>query len=370
MAITIKKTGRSEYGQYIKALIYGAPGAGKTLFGSTAKDCLFINLEAGLMTLHSRGVDYTDAQSPEDLHEILIHLRQPSHGYKTVVIDTLDELQKVLIASRLKKERKEQMTLQDWGFVGEQMQKVLRAYRNLPMNVIFLCHSSTEVDSENGGMAEKPALQGAVKDQVAGFVDLAAHIQATTVKEGDKQGEIVRVLRFQPSTRYPHVKDRSGKLPGFYKLNLETDFQDIYDLIYGDTTSIAESEERTVVVHAPVATEAPEATVPDDVPPPPTRGRTAKRVAVEEELKEESPKLTSAHGPVTKTVKVVPAVERETEDAKALVTKVLGGTEVTQSTPTFQCKECGTEVDEDLADLSKIRHRKVLCKTHFAAAKK
>lgn len=372
MAIVIKKTGKAEYGQYVKAFIYGPPGSGKTLFSSTAKDVIIGNIDEGLMTLAERGVDYTDIQHPEDLHELLMHLRQPNHGYKTVVIDTLDELQKVFIAARLKKERKEQMALQDWGYLGEQMQKVLRAYRNLPMNVIFLCHSTTETDNENGGMAEKPLLQGSIKDNVAGFFDLVAHIQATTTKDGE---ELVTShhLRFQPSPRYPILKDRSGKMPGFYKLNLETDFEDIHELIYGGIDKLTESEiVKTIEIEPPVEAPATPPVAPVSVTPPAKKTAAKKTTPSKKEtveaLKAEATGPVDPHAPVSRSVKVVPAAEREQEALELLKTQ-LSAKDVNAPT-VFTCAECNAEVDEDLADLSKIRHRKVLCQTHFASAKK
>lgn len=368
MALVIKKTGKSEYGQYIKMFVYGQPGSGKTLFSSTAKDVIVGNIDGGLMTLHSRGVDYADIATPEDAHELLMHLRQPNHGYKTVVIDTLDELQKVFIAARLKKERKEQMALQDWGYLGEQMQKVLRAYRALPMNVIFLCHSSTDTDQDNGGLIERPLLQGAIKDQVAGFFDLVTYIQASTVKEGEEEN-VVRVLRFQPNPKYPILKDRSGKMPGFYKLNLQTDFDDIHELIYGNVDDIPDS------VSTEVTTDVQQEETEEPPVAPPAK-RVAKKVDkpvkadpdLAEQLKREAQSQTDPHGPATKAVKVVPAPEREDEEAaKKILSSVLDAKEVLSSTP--KCVECEADVDENVAELSMIRHRKVLCRTHLKAAK-
>jgi hypothetical protein len=358
VTVQIRKTGRGEYGNFIKALVYGVPGSGKTLFGSTASNVLFINLEAGLMTLHSRGIDYVDARDPEEMHEILMFLRQPNHGYKTVVIDTLDELQKVLIANRLKKERREQMVLQDWGYVGDQMEKILRAYRNLPLNVLFLCHSSTESDADSGVLVEKPALQGAIKDKVAGFVDLATYISASTTKTGEDV-EVVRTLRFQPSARYPQVKDRSGKLPGMYRLNCETDFDDIFKTIYGDTSQIVETE----VVQ----------TIDIEPPPPPVEvdsGGTGGPVRAKDnptnvkELKADPPTDAALAPKPSRRTKVVPAVEKQDdlESAVAVLTEAFPGT---KEVGVWACSTCEKKITENVADLSKMRYGKYLCKDHF-----
>jgi len=386
MAIAIKKTGRSEYGQAAKMLVYGEPGAGKTLFGSTAPSPLFINLEAGLMTLASRGVDYVDVADPTDLQEIFIYLRGGKHNYKTVVIDTLDELQKTFIADRLKKERRESMQLQDWGYVGEQMQKALRAYRNLPLNVVFLCHAKTDSDSETGAQIYKPALQGAIGDQIAGYVDLAAYIHASPVKnEESGETEMKRVLRFQSSPRFPHIKDRSGKMPPFYELNLETDFTDIVKTIFGDAATIQESEtvntieteQERIPQVASGGTGGPAragaAAVAPSVSKPPAKApaKAAAKAEVKAEVKEEAPATPFEPKPL-KSVKVTAVKETPvTEEAALEAVKSGLGAAVIKVQQNESCADCNVAVDdEDLIDLSKIRFRKVLCKEHFAAANK
>lgn len=382
MGITIKKTGRAEYGQTAKMLVYGEPGAGKTLFGSTAPAPLFINLEAGLMTLASRGVDYVDVADPTDLQEIFIFLRGGKHDYKTIVIDTLDELQKVYIADRLKKERRESMQLQDWGFVGEQMQKALRAYRNLPLNVVFLCHAKTDQDNESGTLIYKPALQGAIGDQIAGFVDLATYIHASPVKnEESGETEMKRVLRFQNSPKFPHIKDRSGKMPPFYELNLETDFQDILKTVFGDAATLADSEVVSTIETEPdripqVAsggTGGPARAADNAVTPVVSRPKdkpVKDNAKADAAAKPKDEPTTPFEPKPLRQVTVKAVKETPPDEAEALktVTDALGG-DVIAVKETAPCAVCQVVVDDaDLLDLSKIRYRKVLCKVHFAEA--
>lgn len=337
----IKKTGRAEYGQYAKILVYGMPGHRKTLLGSTAKDVLFCSIEAGLMTIADREIDFKEIQEPVDLQETFAFLRSGEHNYRWVVVDTLDELQKVFIADRLKRERREVMALQDWGYVGEQMQKALRAYRNLPMNVVFLCHAKTEQDQESGLLITKPLLQGAIGDQIAGFMDLSAFITADVAKmtEGGEP-ETVVTLRFQASPRFPHIKDRSGKMPDFYRLNLETDLEDIHKMIFGGK-KLPKAQPQQVV--EPLSVEVPKVEV-------------AKEPVQEEIL---APKVP---------IDPPKAQQINVHSAEELLKEKLGA-EVIETLP--NCAECNVTVeDQDLADLSRHRYEKVLCQEHFEKANK
>lgn len=337
----IKTTGRAEYGQFAKILVYGMPGHRKTLLGSTASDVLFLSIEAGLMTISDRNIDFKEILDPVDLQETFAYLRSGEHKYKWVVVDTLDELQKVFIADRLKRERREVMALQDWGYVGEQMQKALRAYRNLPMNVVFLCHAKTEQDTESGIMITKPLLQGAIGDQIAGFMDLSAFISADIMKNTESGAdETIVSLRFQASPRFPHIKDRSGKMPDFYRLNLETDLDDIYKLIFGGAK--------------------PPKVKPQQVPEPlPTVVNNIVEAPRVEKTEAISPKVP---------IDPPKAQQINVHSAEELLKEKLGA-EVIGELP--NCAECNVTVqDQDLADLSKHRYQKVLCQEHFEKANK
>lgn len=347
----IKITGRAEYGQYAKILVYGMPGHRKTLLGSTAKDALFLSIEAGLMTIADRGVPFKEIFEPVDLQEAFAFLRSGDHKYRWVIVDTLDELQKVFIADRLKRERREAMSLQDWGYVGEQMQKALRAYRNLPMNVVFLCHAKTETDNESGLVITKPLLQGAIGDQISGFMDLSSFISADVVKSTESgEPETTVTLRFQASPRFPHIKDRSGKMPDFYKLNLDTDLEDIYKLIFGGkklpkgTSGYVDTGISTTVPGV-VSYNNPSNLVVDG----------ANKVEAE---------ILAPKVPIDP-----PKAQQITvHSAEELLKEKLGAT-VIGTIP--NCSECGTPVaDQDLADLSNHRYEKVLCQEHFEEANK
>lgn len=248
------KTGNIEYGRWIKALIVGEPGSGKTLISSTFPQPYYANAEGGLMSVASRRLPYATIHSTDELNELLDYLKLPQETRRevlgaevnTIVIDTIDEVQRILIRERLASEKIETLRMNDWGWLGDQMQGLLRGFRNLEMNVIFTCHVKDTKDDESGRVSYKPALGGAIAGDIPGYVDLSLLLtnRPHTVIEGNEaKQKIARYLQTYPEPAYPWIKDRSGKLPEQFEVNFEDDYQRLYDLIFADIDLLPQTEE-------------------------------------------------------------------------------------------------------------------------------
>lgn len=323
MALQIRTTGDADYGQYIKALVCGPAGAGKTLWSSTFPGAVFASAESGLMSVASRKLKYADVASPADVKELISMLSQDEAvrdkmfgvPVKTLVVDTMDEVQKLFIQERLRAKKLEALDMQGWGWLGEQIRAVLRSLRNLPMNVVFTCHLKEVTDNESGQVFFKPALQGAVGDEIANYMDLALLLRSRvkTVVVGDQSKRVAeRYLQTYPDAQHTWIKDRSGQLESEVPVNFTDDYERIHKAIFGFMDQLPPSE---------VATPEVEATLPEPAETPVT-------VASPE------PKPKAEVG------------------AK------------------FTCVECGDEFDDlDQRDLSVAMQRKVLDKKCYDALK-
>ena len=80
MALTVKRVGADEYGAWIKALIVGDPGAGKTRTASTWPDVLYANCEGGMMSVVDRSSNAIDITSSPQIKELIDTLSQPPAG--------------------------------------------------------------------------------------------------------------------------------------------------------------------------------------------------------------------------------------------------------------------------------------------------
>lgn len=254
MALKLRITGVDEYGTNMKVLFVGEPGSGKTLASSTFPNPVFLSAEGGLMSIARRFIPYVNVTSSDDLREVLVLLRQedpraraqllhdasggqfPYPTCDTVVVDTIDEIQKMMMKERVKLTKKENFILQDYGWLNEQMQALIRALRNLNMNVVFTCHVKEVKDEEVGNVTFKPALAGQSADYITASVDLAFLLKGRStvvVEDGQTKRKIHRTLQAMPDTQYPWIKDRSGRLPGEIEINFEDDYQRLFQHIYG-----------------------------------------------------------------------------------------------------------------------------------------
>jgi len=345
MAFKVRTTGASDYGRYIKMLVAGNPGAGKTLLASTALNPIYASAEGGLMSIADKGLPYVEIEKIDDLLELKQMLEQDETVRKsifkrpidTVVIDTIDEVQRILIRERLKSQKHEAMQMQDWGWLGSQMQAIVSGFRNLPLNVIFNVHLKEISDGESGVVWFAPALQGDIGKQIAGYVDLALLLQSSTVtrvEDNRPVKESVRSLITTQSPQYGWVKDRSGKLPAEIPVNFQDDFQRITDMIYGNLE------------------------LPESKYTPVTDDTIVKAVAKTNDIEREKVKAEAPK----------PEQEPETE-----VRDMFGGEDKKEEVAeSFSCEVegCVEEVTKKQADLSKIRFRVLLCRPHYIEKQK
>jgi phage nucleotide-binding protein len=158
---------------FIKALVYGPSGSGKTVFSSTAPKPVILSAEAGLLSLAGRSdVDYAVINSMDDLKLAFLELKKGTE-YKTIVIDSITEINEVIKAS-IERRTGKKMQLQDWGELAKQIRDLLRAYRDLPYHVIFIAQEEVEKD-EDRIVKYVPQLNGKSKDAIAYFMDVVGY---------------------------------------------------------------------------------------------------------------------------------------------------------------------------------------------------
>jgi len=220
---------------YTKFMVYGLPGTGKTVLASTAPKPLFIDCEAGTMSIKNPGLDVVRIKKWCEMREVFEYLKSDDkHGHETVVLDSLTEMQKLSMDSILtdgaeSKPGKdvEIAELRDWQRSMEQIRKMVRAFRDLPMHVIFTALRA-ETGQDTGEVTYKPSLPGKLSDDVSAAMDIVGYLFVQDMEGENGEVYSVRRLLAQPKGRYV-AKDRSGKLGAV--LN-EPTMPAILDLIY------------------------------------------------------------------------------------------------------------------------------------------
>ena len=189
----------------LNVMVYGDSGAGKTLLAGTSafvrelSPVLFIDVEGGTHTL-SHFQDNSDIDiipDPEDkgrtlkwtdIQAIYNDLYTGRHPYRTVVIDSLTEMQKLAMNYVLGNEKKMDFDVEgnlpqfkDWHVNTEQMRRMVRAFRDLPINTIFTALSDDKVDprtaqSENPRIIKTPSFTKKLAQEIPAFFDMVFYL--------------------------------------------------------------------------------------------------------------------------------------------------------------------------------------------------
>ena len=267
-AVRLKTVQRRE--RYLKLLIYGNYGVGKTTLACTAaevpsmQDVLLINAEAGDLSVTNMDIDEITVQDFRTLGRINEYLKQHCKArddddtdrlkqleatvrectpedidvprrYNTVILDSLTELEAycfnqllgITDTTRLDDETQSA----EWSEYKKNhtmMQRVVRAFRDLPMHVIFTASEQFNQD-ESKRYKFSPDLTGKLSKKIQGFMDMVGYLAVG--KEGEKT---IRRLYVSPSPggkydakhRYQAFKDEFFTNPTIKNILVETKLAD------------------------------------------------------------------------------------------------------------------------------------------------
>jgi hypothetical protein len=223
--------------QWIKGLLFGKSGEGKTSTALTLdpKTTLILSAESGLLPLRHQEFTVWELESWQDVMDAYVKLLDPKVAaqFNTVFIDSLTEINELAKEQIVKKDRPalgvsmgkqydDLMTQQDWGLLSTRMTRMIRAYRDLPFNVIFTCLEDTVKDEKTGAITVVPSINGKLAQNIAGYFDEVFRMVKRT--EGDKESRY-----FVTSAEGAITKDRSGSLARIEPANWTTVYGKIFN---------------------------------------------------------------------------------------------------------------------------------------------
>lgn len=327
----LRITGAEDVAAHAKMLVVGTPGSGKTRLASTAPGVLYLDAEGRLMSVADRRIPALKITSLRDMEDAVTLLRdnpgdleeRMGRKIETVVVDTVDEIQRIMQRDRCKERRIEIFEMDDWQWMNNELRGFLKAVVDLDFHIILNVHAYANRDEQYGRVWIIPELQGRMSNEITEMVDIAVALKSRVVNtNGDRQ--VVRYIQAHPDPNHEWIKDHTATLP----IEVEMNFEDDLTTLFKSMGERAENVE---------AGESFQVSAPTPEPEPP----------------EEQPKR-----------KAQP--KKSEPDQGELLANLPGGEE---KTLTLKCEVCEEDLPEEQARLSQIRLRKELCPKHLREEK-
>jgi hypothetical protein len=197
---------------HTKILIYGESGTGKTRFASTFPNVIFADIDKGMSSVTEQ-VARVDINNLKDMKALHAFLQGSEHDYETVVIDTLNEMQRVAMQATvedfpmIRRSYEDLPSMSDYGKMLHDFIEMTRKFILLPMRVVLLGQVITrqfETDVLQPQLVGKNSAR-----EVARKMDVIGYIY-----KGEKEDENHKKLSEISFDATEFVtKDRSFRLP-------------------------------------------------------------------------------------------------------------------------------------------------------------
>jgi phage nucleotide-binding protein len=235
----------SQADPYLKVLMYGRNGMGKTRFACTAPKPLLIDIqEKGTKSVRKyKGVEVYPARSWKEVVWAYWYLKAGGHEYESVILDTLTGMQNVCMVQVLKEsgdrdptKDPKTATMRDWGKLAQLMKEQLLNFRNLDMHVVFTAQERTYDNEEEERMERVPDLSPGSRATATACVDVIGRIykkeRRTALKGGKEKKEWETRVLFGPHEDFV-TKDQTGVLS---RIEVEPSIPDILERMNGNAT--------------------------------------------------------------------------------------------------------------------------------------
>ena len=190
--------------EYIKLLLYGFPGVGKTYFSGHAPNPVFIDHERSTEVFrHVPDLRSIPVFTPSSYKEVVDFCKEvvKTKTYDTIVIDTVSRMQMFQLSQYMKQEtagknRSEFMPLWgDYRMSTNVIDELFVFLQTAPIHVILTAHAAEDINQETGTVTRiRPDLTPALNKALIGLINCVAYLEVVT----NFKGESTRKLTVNP----------------------------------------------------------------------------------------------------------------------------------------------------------------------------
>lgn len=240
----------------INILLYGRSSVGKTTLAGSSdavpemRNVLYVDAEEGTLSLRKTeyGVDVVHVTDWNAIADLYHALAAGGHGYNTVILDSLTEFQDLNMRAIMAAMKADPDNIDrdpdvpgmyEWNKSEKQIKRIIRAFRSLPMNVIFTALMKEDKDPKTGVVMKLPDLPGKLAHRVAALFDVVLYytiIPGSANEHGEETGQR-RVVASQAGTNTVAKNRGSDALPALLDIPEPSEVAGmsiIYPLIVGD----------------------------------------------------------------------------------------------------------------------------------------
>lgn len=214
--------------QYVRILIHGESGIGKTTLAAQSPKCLmlFNDADQGMSAAHAgTKADRWVVQDYQDLAEAVEYLQSGLHDYEWVWLDNASifqdqGMQQIMEETVLAKPHRNVFVPDkpEYMISQQRLSYAIRDLKSLPMNVGIITHSMDMETTDDDGRDQVKVMpmfqggRGAFSEKVCGMMGIVGYYRIAEVKDKDGNKVEVRQLVFNKRGRI-YAKDRYGSLP-------------------------------------------------------------------------------------------------------------------------------------------------------------
>ena len=221
--MAIKLTTTKKTNSYVKILVFGEAGMGKTVLCSTAPKPIIISAEAGLLSISDYDIPVIEVNTVKDVMDAYQWVTESEEAkeFETICLDSITEIGEVLL-SQYKKEEKDPRKA--YGRINDDMSTLIRSFRDLKdKHVYFSCKMVRKEEESTGIVTYQPAMPGnTLVNNLPYFFDEVLALRIGKLESGKE----FRYLQTQPELQWK-AKDRSGCLAPMEKPDLSYIFNKI-----------------------------------------------------------------------------------------------------------------------------------------------
>jgi hypothetical protein len=247
----------------LTVLVYGPTKIGKTTWCSHAEGALFLATEAGLNNLEAFQVPIS---TWEQFLAACGEIAAGNHPFKTVIVDTVDNLYRMCadyVCAKHKVEHESDLAYgKGYALITNEFYRVLNKLALLPYGLFLISHAQErEFETRTGKvMRVVPTLPDKARKVVLGMADMVLFCDLDLAPGADGKPFARRVMRTKPSSSY-EAGDRTGRLPE----TIDLDYQKFLDAFAG-ATAVRPAPGTATTPTAPSPTAA-SASPPPSAPP-------------------------------------------------------------------------------------------------------